>query len=307
MIIGILTVNDFAFHPNRRLRMAAKKRGHDALLINPYQLAGLLLNNTPGMFSRQFDQAPDLVMPRQGSPMGEYGFVVLRQFAQMGIPLLNRLDGVTIGRNQFITLQTLTASGIPVPDSCFITRPEYFAEAVHCLGGYPVVVKQVSGMGGEGVAMFATAAMAHAYLERFLDSRQGLVVQQFVPPEGRQDLRLLVIGGRVAGAMQLTPCATDFRANIHQAGTARPFEAGPELQQIAIGAARACCLDIAGVDLILDARGRPQVLEVNYSPGFQGLEAATGLNIADMIIDYALDFYASKCHAGRRSAEQVQK
>ena len=241
---------------------------------------------------------PDVVMPRQGSLMGEYGFVVLRQFQAMGIPLVNGLEGVTIARHQFITLQTLSGAGIRVPDSCFVTRADSFFTAVAQLGGYPVVVKQPAGMGGDGVVKIDDSSGAKKCVANLLDPVKGLVVQRFFPPGGRVDARILVIGGRVAGAVQLTPASSDFRTNIHQNGQARGFDPPEAWSDMAVSAARVCSLDIAGIDMMVEKAGLPHVVEVNYSPGFRGLEAATGKDIAQKIIAHVLSV-AQTCSLGK--------
>lgn len=291
MIIGVVTIHGLAFHPNGRLDQAARQRGHRLMLINPYELVCALENGISAIAGRQSAMSrklPDVVLPRQGSPMGEYGFAVLRQFETMGIPLVNGLDGVTIARHQYITLQVLAAAGIPVPDTCFVTRPAPFFDAVDRLGGYPVVVKQPSGMGGDGVFKIDDADQAGICLNTRLDPVKGLLVQRFFPPSGRMDARILVTGGRVAGAMTLTPASDDFRTNIHRHGRARAFDPPASWRETAVEAVRACRLDIAGVDLMGRPGGSPCVIEVNYSPGFRGLEAATGMDIAMKLIDFAV-------------------
>ena len=291
MIIGVITINDLAFHPNGRLDQAARHRGHRLMLINPYHLVCVLENGISeiaGGQSAVSKELPDVVLPRQGSPMGEHGFVVLRQFAAMGIPLVNGLEGVTIARHQYITLQVLAADGIPVPDTCFVTRAAPFFDAVDRLGGYPVVVKQPSGMGGDGVFKIDDADQAGIFVNTRLDPVKGLLVQRFFPTSGRLDARILVVGGRVAGAMTLTPATNDFRTNIHQHGRAQAFDPPASWKETAVEAARACRLDIAGVDMMGSPGGSPSVIEVNYSPGFRGLEAATGMDIAMKLIDFAV-------------------
>ncbi len=291
MKIGVLTIHGPEFHPNGRLDQAARHRGHHLMLINPYQLTCVLENQNPGIHG--CDPAvtgglPDVVLPRQGSPMGEYGFVLLRQFQAMGIPLVNGLEGVTIARHQYITLQTLAAAGIPVPDTCFVTRKIPFFEAVDRLGGYPVVVKQPSGMGGDGVFKIDDAAQAETWVDARLDPVKGLLVQRFFPVSGRLDARILVINGRVAGAMTLSPAPDDFRTNIHRRGRAAAFDPPASWKQMAAAAAKVCSLDVAGIDMMGKPDGPPCVIEVNYSPGFRGLEAATGTDIAVKIIDFAV-------------------
>ena len=288
LTIGIMTINGFEFHPNARFRQEAAKRGHGIMLIDPYGMGCMIEEGKPGVFMADHPDLPDLVMPRQGSPMGEYGFVLLRQFDALGIPLKNSLEGVTIARNQFITLQHLTAARIPVPDTCFVTREDNFFRAVAKLGGYPVVAKQVDGMGGDGVTLVNSREEARAYLSSRFSPRKGGLVQAYILPEDRMDVRLLVIGNKVTGAMALTPATGQFKANIHQQGRARPFVPDRQQVKMAVAAARACCLDVAGVDMLVTQGQGSRIIEVNYSPGFRGLEEATGLNIAGKILDHVI-------------------
>ncbi|MCF8092304.1 MAG: RimK family alpha-L-glutamate ligase [Desulfotignum sp.] len=309
MNIGILTIHDLAFHPNGRLCEAAQKRGHTLVLINPYQVTCTLEKQFPGMDGSGIKDAvngtlPDVVLPRQGSPMGEYGFVLLRQFHAMGIPLVNSLKGVTIARHQYITLQALAAAGIPVPDTCFVTRPENFFDAVVRLGGYPVIAKQPSGMGGDGVVKIDDDVQALACVETLLDPVKGLLIQRFFPPKGRVDVRILVIGSRVAGAMKLLPAPDDFRTNIHQNSRATAVDPPKEWSDMAVAAAEACFLDIAGIDMMVEKEGVPHVVEVNYSPGFRGMEAATGIDIAAKIIDHAAGLSGLKSWSGQKNIKR---
>ncbi len=286
MNIGIMTVNDISFHPTRRLTQAAEKKGYTTILINPYKMLSGIEQGRFQYFIKDLSQMPDVVLPRQGSPMGEYGLALLRQFMHLGIPLVNGLDGITIARNQYITLQTLAAAGLPVPDTFFITAEAGFHRAVECLSGYPVVVKQMDGMGGEGVDLVNKEDDIQDLCEKRLKGKKGLVVQRLISPDHRKDLRILVVGNQVAGAMALTPKKGEFRSNFHMDGKARSIALSPQWEDMAIEAARACHLEIAGVDLIVTADGTPYIMEVNYSPGFRGLEGVTGIDIAEKIINY---------------------
>jgi ribosomal protein S6--L-glutamate ligase len=296
MNIGVLTINDFDFHPNSRLKQAAKEQGHNIILINPYDITAGIKR---GEFEYSIDKITknlDVVLPRQGSPMGDYGLVLLRHFNQLGIPLINDLNSITITRNQYITLQILASCGILVPDTCFITKKELFLEAVNKVGGFPVIVKQVDGMGGDGVIKINHEKEAIFLLERLLKEKKGVLVQQFIPCENRIDIRVLVIGGKIAGAMKLEPRHDDFRTNIHQKGRAQQLDLSKDIKKLAIKSAKACDLEIAGIDLIVEKGCHPLVIEVNYSPGFRGLEAATGIDIAKQIIDYVTLIHGHNKH-----------
>lgn len=291
-----MTVNDATFHPNARLMAEAGKLGHQVVLINPYGIACCVGGHDPKIFFKpdsmaapgdQYeDDLPDLILPRQGSPMGEYGFVLLRHFAMLGVPLVNGIDGITISKHQYITLQQLSRAGLPVPGAFFVTRQDNFYAAVDALGGFPVVAKQVDGMGGDGVSRLADKNAAQAYLDDYFMPGKGVVVEPFISHE--KNLRLLVVNGRVAAAMSLTPAPGQFKANIHQKGISAAFQPDKTIADMAVRSARACCLDIAGVDIMMTKDQGPVVIEVNYSPGFRGLEAATGKNIAKTILNCAI-------------------
>ena len=294
MTIGIMTVNGFDFYPNKRLQESAKSWGHEILLINPYEMICTLEKGNLDFQVESLEQVPHVILPRQGSPMGEYGFVLLRQFVKMGIPLVNGLAGVTIAKNQYISLQTLASEGIPVPDTCFVTRKTGFFEAVWKLGGYPVIAKQVDGMGGDGVVKIESHSQALGFLDNHLRPLKGMLVQRFINPEGRKDLRMMVIGGRLVGAMSLVPPPGEFRANIHQNGRADVFDPPEKWVKLALASAAACHLEIAGVDMMVEKNGNPLVVEVNYSPGFKGLEEAIGKDISREIIDYVVSVFQTK-------------
>jgi len=234
MNIGVLTVKDRDFHPNMRLHQAASGLGHSLSLINPYRMMSGICDNC---FEFDIDGAkrvPDLVLPRQGSPMGDYGLAIIRQFEHLGIPLVNGLKGVTIARNQYITLQTLATAGLRVPNTIFLTGKSQLSQALDRLGGFPIILKLVNGMGGDGVVKARNHDEAETFLDSHLPQKQGVVAQQFFRPQGRCDIRLFVIGREVAGAMALTPKDDDFRANIHQHGSARHFVPEPAVEKMAV-------------------------------------------------------------------------
>ncbi len=187
MNIGILTVNDFSFHPNKRLKQAANKLGHKIILINPYDMiAGIKDKSFEYSIDKIIDNI-DVIMPRQGSPMGDYGLVLLRQFNKLDIPLVNDLESITITRNQYTTLQVLMSSDISVPDTYFITKKELFKEAVNRLEGFPVIVKQVDGMGGTGVVKIDDEKDALKFLEQNLKNKKGTKYPTTLPDDVVQE------------------------------------------------------------------------------------------------------------------------
>jgi len=294
MNIGIITVRDSDYHPNRRLDEAAAQHGHKTILVHPYRLWPSLVENKPGVAGQPDIQTLDVVLPRQGATIGDSCLALIRHMSLMRIPVVNDLDSILLAKNQFHTLQVLAASRILVPDTFFVNSPEGFQQAITRLKGYPVVFKQASGRQGKGVLLVKTEQDLDSAIHEHLDKRKGLLVQRFIPPVGRQDIRALVVGGKVAGAVELKPKKGDFRANYHLNEESRSKVLSAELEKVALKTAYTVGLEIAGIDLMVDQDGRAMVIEANYSPGFKGMEAATGLDIAAKIVEYVVTTYHKK-------------
>jgi ribosomal protein S6--L-glutamate ligase len=300
MNIGIITVRDSDYHPNRRLIEAATDKGHRARLIHPYRVWPSVTVKSLGFEGVWDPQALNVVMPRQGATIGESSLTLLHHFSRMGMPLVNGFDGVCITRSQIMTLQTLAVAGLPVPDTLFVNAADGFFRAVPQVGGYPTVVKQVSGRQGIGICLVKTRKQAETLLDNHMDPRTGILVQRYIPTPGRQDIRVMVISEKAVGAMEMTPVEGDFRANFHLTRQSRPFALTPSIEKLAVTAARAVGLDIAGVDMIVDRHNNVYLIEVNYAPGFKGLESATGLDIAGCMIDCAVS-------RGRKTGDSTTK
>ena len=291
MNVGIITVRDREYHPNRRLIEAAVEQSHRAMLIHPYRVWPCLDKGKPILVGQPNIKQIDVILPRQGATVGDSCLALIRHLSLMGIPIVNDLNSIRLAKNQFMTLMALAEAGVNVPDTVFVNSAQGFHDALVHLGGFPVVVKQTSNRQGAGVVLLENDRSAHSVIHDHLDKRKGLLVQRFIHPKGRQDIRVLVVGGKIAGAIELWPREGDFRANIHLSGKSRPKDLSHGLENIALKATEAIGLDIAGVDLILDQDGKINVIEVNYSPGFRGMESSTGLNIAGRIVNYLADTY----------------
>ncbi|MCB2148096.1 MAG: RimK family alpha-L-glutamate ligase [Deltaproteobacteria bacterium] len=292
--IGIITVQEPAYHPNRRLLEAARQTGHEGILIHPYRLWPTTAAGQLEVTGEHSARLPQVVLPRQGAQIGDACLALIRQFQLMGVSLVNDHDAVSVARNKFLTQQVLTAAGLPCPDTIFVNDPSGFFHAVDQMGGYPVVAKQVSERQGDGVLRIMNGNDARQRALPALDRRRGLMVQRYLPPEKRRDFRALVIGGGLVCAVSLIPAQGDFRANYHLGSDIKATALAPELEQTAVTAAAAVGCDVAGVDMMVDKDDRPFIVEVNYSPGFKGLEAATGLDIAGRIVHFAMDRYREK-------------
>jgi len=294
MNIGIITAEGYDYPPTKRLKEAAAEKGHRIIVVDPIYIWPVLVNGSPGLEGELDISMLDVVLPRQGATVNDSSLKLVPHLHRMGIPLVNNLDAIRLAKDQFLTLQALSAVQLPIPDTGFINSIEGFHLVLDRLGGYPVVLKQASGRVGEGVFLVKSEHQARLILHNNLETGKGMLVQRFIPPENRLNIRVLVIGGKVAGAMKLKPKPGDFRSNFHLTQKSWPVELLPEWEEIALKAADALGLEIAGVDLIVDAEGKTCVIEVNYSPGFSGLEAATGLDIAGRIIDYVVEAYGRR-------------
>ncbi|MEE9418336.1 MAG: RimK family alpha-L-glutamate ligase [Desulfatiglandaceae bacterium] len=293
MLIGILSVRNHRYHPNRRLIEAAEEQGHRVSLIHPRDCFFEVTAGRPQLGIRGVDARPDVLLPRIGATINDYALSLVRHFELSGIPVVNDFQSVLLARNKFLGLQSLARKGIPVPDSHLIGNFQLFKEAVRKIGGYPVVAKTLSSRQGTGVVLVESQATAEFIIHNLLDKSQGLLIQEYVPSHGRRDIRAFVLGNRVIGAMELRPKPTDFRSNIHLTGGGRPVTLGQGLAELAISSTRTLGLEISGTDIIVDGSGTAKVVEVNYSPGFRGLEASTGLDIASQIVQYVTENYGS--------------
>ena len=291
MPILLLSTRDPDYHPNKRLLEAGAEAGCKVLLLHPKDMISNIRKSGLHMELNGRKTPGHVIMPRLGATISDSVMVHLRHLELMGIPMVNDSWGIGLARNQYLTLQSLAHGGLPVPDSCFVTNGPNFNGAVERLGGYPVVVKLLSGRQGQGVTLVESHLAAKFLISHLLDKRKGLLIQEYIPPKGRKDIRILVLGGHVAGAMEIRPRQGDFRANIHLKGRSSPTTLSRDLEQIAISSAKTIGLEMAGIDIIIDPNGNVKVLEVNYSPGFKGLEACTGLDMAGMIIRHVLNRY----------------
>ena len=294
MNIGIITAEGYDYPPTKRLVEAANIKGHRIIVVDPVYVWPVLLGGNLDLEGDIDISQLDVVLPRQGATVNDSSLKLVPHLQHIRVPLVNKLDAIRLAKDQFLTLQALSARQIPIPDTGFINAFEGFRSVLNRLGGYPVVVKQVSGRVGEGVFLVNNEQKTRLILHNNLETGKGMLIQRFIPPENRLDIRVLVIGGKVAGAMKLKPKPGDFRSNFHLTQKSWPVELLPEWQKMALAAADALGLEIAGVDLIVDAHGDARVIELNYSPGFSGLEAATGLDIAGRIIDYIVETYGRR-------------
>ena len=283
MKIAILS-RDGSLYSCKRLLQAAKARGHSIEVIDPLSC---YMNINPGSSAihyrgKQLDHY-DAVIPRIGSAITFYGTAVLRQFEVCGSFPLNESVAITRARDKLRSLQLLVRQGIAMPVTGFAHSPDDTSDLIDMVGGAPLVVKLLEGTQGIGVVLAETRQAAESVIDAFRGLNAHILVQEFIKEAQGRDIRCLVIGGRVVAAIERKAREGDFRSNLHRGGTARLADITEKERDMAIRAAATLGLDVAGVDILRANRG-PLVMEVNASPGLEGVEKTTGLDIAAMMI-----------------------
>ena len=281
--IALLTVNAQNYS-SRRLIEAAQARGHEIDAIDTTRCYMNINVAAPsvlydGMVLRRYDA----VIPRIGSPLTDYGLAVVRQFEMTGAYCLNRAGAIGAARDKLHALQVLARKGVAMPTTAFARSPKDTGHVLGLVGGAPLVVKLLQGSQGRGVVLAETAQAAESVISAFRDLDADILVQEFVAEAKGADIRCFVIGAKVVAAMKRQAKLGDFRSNLHQGGEATPVKITTAERDLSIRAVRALGLQVAGVD-ILRAHDGPKVIEVNASPGLQGVERASGKDVADLVI-----------------------
>jgi ribosomal protein S6--L-glutamate ligase len=290
MRIAILSANP-NLYSTQRLVEAANQRGHEGVVVNHLNCQVMIEGGKPSiLYEGQELESFDAIVPRIGASVTDYGCAIVRQFEMMKVFTTAKSQAITRSRNKLRSLQVLSKAGVGLPKTVFANHPKNgnVTQLIELVGGPPVVIKLLEGTQGIGVVLAETAKAAKSTIEAFYGLKKHVLVQEFVAEAKGSDLRALVIGGKVVGAMRRQGVEGEFRSNIHRGGNAVSIQLTPEEEQTAIEAARALGLKVAGVDMLPSDRG-PLVLEVNSSPGLEGIEAATKLDIAGEIIAYIED------------------
>jgi ribosomal protein S6--L-glutamate ligase len=289
MHIGVLSARGPEAHPNQRLIASGRALGHPVTLIHPKDCVARLTGGTTRTHMKSASDGLDAILPRIGATINDYALTLVRHLELSGLKTVNGFHSILLARNKFLTLQTLVRAGIPVPDSFWVSNRENFERAVADLGGYPVVVKTPAGRQGQGVMLVDSSVTAGFIMANLPVSTTGVLVQEYIPPETRRDIRAFVIGGELVAAVELRPREGDFRSNIHQGGNGTRLTPTGDLTILSLTASRALGLEIAGIDMMIRDDGRTQVIETNYSPGFKGIEEITGIDIALRIIAFVVE------------------
>ena len=273
-------------YSTQRLRQAASDRGHTVKVLNTLRFAIDLSGDEPDLHFRGRRLSEyDAILPRIGASITYYGTAVVRQFEQMDVYTPNTASGISNSRDKLRANQILSRHGIAMPPTAFVRNRADVVPAIERVGGAPVVIKLLEGTQGIGVILAPDIKVAEAIIETLHSTRQNVLIQKFIKESRGRDVRALVVGDRVVAAMRRTAQGEDFRSNVHRGGSVERVELDEEYERTAVRAAQIMGLKVAGVDL-LEGRDGPLVMEVNSSPGLEGIETATKLDVAGAIIDY---------------------
>ncbi len=273
-------------YSTRRLLDAAKQRGHVAKVLDTLKFSIDLEAGTPDLYYRGKTLSNyDAVLPRIGASITYFGTAVVRQFEQMDVFTANGSTGIGNSRDKLRCMQILSRHQIGMPQTTFVRNKSDVLPAIERVGGSPVIIKLLEGTQGVGVILADNVKVAEAIIETLHSTRQNVLVQKFVSESRGRDVRALVVGDRVVAAMRRTAQGLEFRSNVHRGGSIEPIELDEAFQDAAVRSAQIMGLRVAGVDMLEGSNG-PQVMEVNSSPGLEGIETATQLDIAGAIIDY---------------------
>ncbi len=273
-------------YSTQRLRTAALDRGHEVKVLNTLRFGIDLSGKEPDLQFRGKQLSDyDAILPRIGNSITYFGTAVVRQFEQMDVYTPNTAYGISNSRDKLRATQILSKHGIGMPATTFVRDRADVIPAIERVGGAPVVIKLLEGTQGIGVILAPDIKVAEAIIETLQSTRQNVLIQHFVKESKGRDIRALVVGDRVVAAMRRVAQGDEFRSNVHRGGTVEPVQLDPAFEEAAVRSAQIMGLKVAGVDM-LEANDGPQVMEVNSSPGLEGIENATKLDVAGAIIDY---------------------
>lgn len=285
MKIVILSRNP-NLYSTKRLVEAGRLRGHDMLVLDHQKCVLVIEKSRPHIFYKGEEiSGINAVIPRIGASVTFYGAAVVRQFEMMKIFTAVESQALVRSRDKLRSLQLLSRAGIGMPKTAFASEPKNIDNVLSQVGGTPVVIKLLEGTQGIGVILAETHKSAKSMIEAFLDLDANILVQEFIKEANGADIRAFVVDGQIVGAMKRQGAPGEFRSNLHRGGKAELIELSKEEKSTAIKAAKKLGLAIAGVDMLQSTRG-PLVMEVNSSPGLEGIEGATGEDIAGKIIEY---------------------
>ncbi|MGO1507173.1 MAG: RimK family alpha-L-glutamate ligase [Microbacteriaceae bacterium] len=273
-------------YSTQRLRAAAQKRGHQVKVLDTLKFAIDLSGDEPDLHFRGKPLSDyDAILPRIGSSITYFGTAVVRQFEQMDVYTPNTANGISSARDKLRASQILSRHNVAMPATAFVRNRADVRPAIESVGGAPVVIKLLEGTQGIGVILAPQVKVAEAIIETLHSTNQNVLIQRFVSESRGRDIRALVVGDRVVAAMRRVAAGDEFRSNVHRGGSVEAVRLEPLYEQAAVRSAQIMGLRVAGVDMLEGEEG-PLVMEVNSSPGLQGIEQATDLDVAGAIVDY---------------------
>ncbi len=285
MRIGVLSTNS-SLYSTKRLMEAGVARGHNMSVINHKRCYMNIMSADPQIHYKGKSLDPlNAIIPRIGASVSFYGTAVVRQFEMMGVYSVNESVAITRSRDKLRALQLLSRKGIGLPVTGFANSPDDTDDLLSFVGGAPVVIKLLEGTQGVGVVLAETKKAASSVIEAFRGLKANFMVQEFIKEADGADLRCFVVGDKVVAAMKRQGAEGEFRSNLHRGGSATLVKISPEERKTAVRSAQVMGLNVAGVDLLRSSRG-PVVMEVNSSPGLEGIEKATKKDVAGMIIEF---------------------
>ncbi|MFT5394897.1 MAG: ribosomal protein S6--L-glutamate ligase [Gammaproteobacteria bacterium] len=285
MKIALLSRNK-NLYSSRRLIEAAESRGHEVQVLDVLRCYMNITSSRPSMHYKGEElEGFDAVIPRIGASVTFYGTSVVRQFEMMGVYPLNESVAISRSRDKLRSLQLLSRKGIGMPISGFANKPDDIEDLIKMVGGAPLVIKLLQGTQGIGVVLAETKSAAKSVIESFFGLNASVLVQEFIKEAGGADIRCFVVGEKVVAAMKRQGAEGEFRSNIHRGGSAELVTLTAEERKTALRAANTMGLNVCGVDILRAERG-PVVMEVNSSPGLEGIETATGKDVAGNVISF---------------------
>ncbi len=286
MKIGILS-REAKNYSTTRLKEAAQKRGHKVQVLNTLKFSIQVAQNKPSLcYKNKPVTGYDAIIPRIGASITFFGTAVLRQFEQMGVYSANSSLSISISRDKLRATQILSRHNLGIPRTVFVKDKESILPSIQSMpGGDPVVIKLLEGTQGIGVILADSTKVAEAIIETLQSTKQNVLIQEFIKESKGKDIRAFVVGGRVVAAMRRVAKGDEFRSNVHRGGTVENVTLNEEYEETAVKAAQIMGLSVAGVDMLEGAKG-PKIMEVNSSPGLEGIEAASKKDVASAIIEH---------------------
>ncbi len=290
-----------SLYSTKRMKEEAEAAGWDVRIIDPLKLSIVVDDDGGRLFHKGWPVDCDAVIPRIGHSITRRGVSVVRAFERMGVIVLNEGDGIQSSRDKLLASQKMNEGGVPIPITAQVGTWQDTRRAVSRVGGTPCVIKTNEGTHGSGVFLAQTEQQARQLVYQMLERGLRPLVQEYISESHGQDIRAFVVGGKVVASMRRKAKGSEFRSNFHLGGEVEKLAISDEYAEIACKAAQILGLEIAGVDMLESDRG-PLVLEVNSSPGLEGIEAASGINVASRIIRNLDDL-----HSSRQAAQDKQQ